>query len=198
MLSALLLGGLGFPIPEDLALLGGGYLVWHGDVRAVVVAPLCLLGVVAGDFSLYGLGRYFGVKITKHRLIAHALTPARLERVHGYFARHGAKTLLVARLAAGARSLFFLTAGATRMSFARFGAFDLLGAAVSTAVWIAIGWRFGAHIDRVRGVIRRVEHVAAAVLIAVLAAWLVSVFLRRRVSGPPQAEPLSPGDSGTS
>jgi membrane protein DedA with SNARE-associated domain len=194
VLGALLLGGLGFPIPEDLALLGAGYLVWHGDASVYLIAPLCLLGVVAGDFSLYFLGRLFGVQITKHRLLSHALTPARLERVHGYFQRHGAKTLLVARLAAGARSLFFLTAGATGMSFGRFALFDLIGASVSTAGWIALGWRFGAHIDRVRGVIRRVEHVVVLVLLAVLAAWLVSALVRRRVSGPVREDPIAGGD----
>jgi membrane protein DedA with SNARE-associated domain len=184
VLAALLLGGLGFPIPEDLALLGAGYLVWHGDAPLVVVAPLAFLGIIAGDFSLYWIGRAFGVRITQHRFLSHALTPPRLARVRGYFDRHGAKTLLVARLAAGARSFFFLTAGAMRMPFGRFALFDMIGAAAAATIWIYVGWRFGANIHRVRAVIHRVEHIAALVLLAVIAAWIVSALLRRRLTGP--------------
>jgi membrane protein DedA with SNARE-associated domain len=185
VLLALLLGGLGFPIPEDLALLGAGYLVWHGDASIYAVVPVCLVGIVVGDCSLYWIGRAFGVHITEHRFISHALTPHRLARLRGYFGRHGAKTLLVARLAAGARALFFLTAGAMNMPFGRFLAFDLIGAVVALTIWVALGWRFGASIHHVRAVIHRVEHVALVALVAMLSAWIISRLLRRRVAGPP-------------
>jgi membrane protein DedA with SNARE-associated domain len=178
---------LGFPIPEDLALLTGGYLLWHGDARLLVVVLVCLGGIIAGDCMLYWVGRVFGERITQHRILSHALTPSRLARVRGYFKRHGEKTLLVARLVVGARAFFFLAAGTMRMSFARFLAFDAIGASVATAVWISIGYFFGAHIHRVRFVITRVEHVVAAVLGVILLAWLTHRLTRRRVSGPPES-----------
>jgi membrane protein DedA with SNARE-associated domain len=186
VLLALLLGGLGFPIPEDLALLGAGYLVWHGDTTLAWAIPVCLFGIIAGDVMLYWIGRAFGERITQHRFISHALTPARLERVRGYFHRHGEKTLLVARLVAGARAFFFLAAGTMRMSFARFLLFDVLGACVAVAVWISVGYFFGAHIHHVRSVITRVEHWILIALVVVAAAWVFHRLSRRKVSGPPE------------
>lgn len=182
---ALLAAGLGVPIPEDLSLLTAGYLAWKGDEQLVVLIPLCLLAIVAGDCTLYALGRKLGPRITQHRFLRHRLTPARLLKVEGYFLRHGAKTILVSRFAAGARAFFYITAGAMKMSFARFVLFDAIGAGASVTAWILIGRRFGAQIDRVRAVVHQVEHLALLVLAAALAAWLVTRFLRRRIAGPP-------------
>jgi membrane protein DedA with SNARE-associated domain len=185
VLAALLIAGLGFPIPEDLSLLTAGYFFWQGDYPLWLVWSVCLFGILAGDCMLYALGRKFGVRITQHRFLSHALTPPRLERVRGYFQRHGEKTLLVARGVPGARAFFFLTAGTMRMVFWRFLLFDAIAASVATSFWIFIGWRFGPHIDRVRHVVSRVEHVAAFVVFAILSAWVVHRLIRRRVSGPP-------------
>jgi membrane protein DedA with SNARE-associated domain len=185
VLAALLLGGLGFPIPEDLALLTAGYLFWKGAYPLWVLVPICALGILAGDCTLYWLGRKFGTHITEHRFLSHAFTQPRLARVRGYFARHGEKTVLVARLLAGARGFFFITAGIIRMSFWRFVAIDAVGALAATAGWLFIGWRFGAHIDRVRHVVSRVEHVAVLVVAAIVIAWIVHRLIRRRLAGPP-------------
>ncbi len=185
MLAALLLGGLGFPIPEDLALLTAGYLFWRGDYSLWALVPICIFGILAGDCTLYWFGRKFGTHITEHRFLSHALTPPRLARVRGYFARHGEKTVLVARLLAGARGFFFITAGIIRMTFWRFLAIDSVGATAATAGWLFLGWRFGAHIDRVRHVVRHVEHVAVLVVVAIVVAWIVHRLVRRRLTGPP-------------
>jgi len=66
----LMLCGLGLPMPEDVALLVGGFLAHEGVTRYPITRIVALLGVIAGDNSLYiierGLGSnllsYFGLK----------------------------------------------------------------------------------------------------------------------------------------
>lgn len=185
VIAALVIAGLGVPIPEDLSLVTGGYLAWHGDERLWLVILLCFVAIVAGDSALWLLGRRFGASITQHKHLRQRLTPARLERVEGYFRRHGAKTIVVARFLAGARALFFLAAGAMRVPYWRFLLFDGLAAAVSGTAWILIGKRFGANIDWLRHVIHRIEHWVVLVAIASLTAWTITKLLRRRIAGPP-------------
>src|SRR5262249_44028484 len=120
VLLALLAAGVGIPIPEDVTLLTAGYLVWRGDVPLAAAWLVGLVGIVIGDSCLYWLGRTLGPGLTRHRLLAHRLTPARLERLQRFVARKGARAILVARLAAGFRGAFFLTAGVARMSYPRF------------------------------------------------------------------------------
>jgi membrane protein DedA with SNARE-associated domain len=189
VIVALLAAGLGVPIPEDLSLLTGGYLVWSGSSPWYLVIPLCVVAIVAGDSALFALGWHFGPRITQHRFLRHRLTPARLERVERHFQKHGNKTILAARFASGARTLFFLAAGAMRMSYWRFLLLDGAAAIVSGTAWVLLGWRFGAQIDWVRRLVHRVEHIAVAVAILVLAVWFTSRFFRRRLAGPPSEAP---------
>jgi membrane protein DedA with SNARE-associated domain len=185
VIVTLLAAGLGVPIPEDLSLLTAGYLVWSGQTTFWLAIPLCWLAIVIGDSILWWLGHRYGNRITQHRFLRRRLTPRRLERIERHFEKHGAKTILVGRFAAGARAFFFLAAGAMNVSYAKFLFFDGLAAAISGTTWILIGWRFGAQIDRLRHAVVRVEHMAALVLLVCLGAWLITRFLRRRVAGPP-------------
>src|SRR4051812_35626573 len=100
VLLALLAAGVGIPLPEDLTLLGAGYLAWSGDAPLGLMWGVSLLGIIAGDSSLYWIGRKLGPRITRHKWISHRLTPARRARVEGFFQRHGAKAILLARWAA--------------------------------------------------------------------------------------------------
>jgi membrane protein DedA with SNARE-associated domain len=146
-----------------------------------------MVGIIIGDTTLYLLGRHFGERITRHPRLSHHLTPARLARVERYFRRHGKKTIVFARVATGARAAFYLTAGAMRMSFAAFLSMDALAAAVSATVWVLVGWHFGAHLDRVRHVVRSVEHWVALGIVVLLCAWYAARTIRRRVEGPREA-----------
>jgi membrane protein DedA with SNARE-associated domain len=188
VLLALLVAGLGVPLPEDLTLLTAGYLVWNGQASLWVVIPACFVAIVVGDSVLFWMGWHFGPAITRHRLLRHRLTPRRLERVERHFEKHGTKTILIGRFAAGARALFFLAAGAMKMSFWRFLLMDGLAAAVSGTAWILIGWRFGAQIDWVRHFVHRIEHIAALVIALCVVGWLVTRMWRRRIAGPPIPE----------
>ena len=186
VLLALLVAGVGIPLPEDLTLLGAGYLVWRGDAPFVLMWAVGMAGILAGDTSIYWFGRKLGPRLTRHRWLSHRLTPARLERLERFFLKHGTKAVFLARFAAGARGAFYMTAGVMRLPFLRFILFDALAAALSVSFWVGLGWRFGDRIDSVRHVVKRVEHVALAAVLAVIAAWLLARLLRRWIEGPPE------------
>lgn len=184
--AALVAAGLGVPIPEDLSMLTAGYLAYRGEASLWVVLPLCFVALLIGDSSLYWLGRRFGERITQHRFLRHHLTPKRLDRVETHFRRHGAKTVFIGRFAAGARALFFVTAGAMGVSYPRFLVFDGIGALFSTLLWVLLGWRFGGQIDRLRQVVHQVEGLGLLAIAAILATWIVARIVRRRIAGPPE------------
>jgi membrane protein DedA with SNARE-associated domain len=149
----------------------------------------CFLALVGGDSALYAIGRRFGPSITRHRFLRRRLTAARLARVERHFEKHGSKTVFLGRFVVGARALFFLTAGAMKMSYWRFIFWDGIGCVMSTVGWVLVGYLGGSQIDRVRGYIKSAEHVAIIVILLVVATWLVTRLLRRRVAGPPIEEP---------
>jgi len=167
-------GGLGLPLPEELPLLAAGAAAWRGDAPLFALAPVCLLGLLAGDSILFFLGRRAGTRLLR------LFKAERVARIERHFARHSRKTLVMARFAPGARALFFLAAGASRMTYARFLGQDTLGASLGTAVWLLVGLTFGADLDRLRFWISRYHRLGT--LCMVLAALAGFALLRVRAA----------------
>ena len=186
VLLALLIAGFGVPLPEDLTLLGAGYLAWRGQAPLWLMWIVGFIGIVVGDSSLYWIGHHLGPRITRHRWLSHHLTPARLARVERFFAKHGSKAILLARMAAGARGAFYLTAGTMGVRYRRFLLFDALAACISVSLWVFLGFHFGNHIDGVRQVVKRIEHYLVLGGLALIVAWALARLLRRWIEGPPE------------
>ncbi|MFF1796083.1 DedA family protein, partial [Kitasatospora sp. NPDC058263] len=111
------------------------------------------------------------------------LTPARMERADGFFARHGGKVVTVARFVDGLRQTNGIIAGTTEMPWRRFQPFNVLGAALWVGVWSAFGYLAGANIGAVYRTAVRYQLwllVAVGVLCAALAARQLLRHRRRR------------------
>ncbi len=145
----LLLCGMGLPLPEDLALLAGGYLVHSGVTRYPITLAVSLVGVVAGDNSLFYLGRHFGTGLVRYFGINRPGTQTQIERIRGFMNRHGHRAIFYARFLAGLRALVYLTAGSFGVTPLRFAIYDLMGAMISVPIVVSIGYLFGAQLERV-------------------------------------------------
>ena len=66
---ALGLGGMGFPIPEEVPVLTAGVLAHKGVVRWWLALLVCVAGVATGDLVLYMTGRRWGERVLDVRLV---------------------------------------------------------------------------------------------------------------------------------
>src|SRR5438270_1067061 len=66
LLVVLVLCGLGLPLPEDVALLAGGFLAHRGVTRLPITLGVSFLGVITGDNSLFFLGRHLGQGLLRY------------------------------------------------------------------------------------------------------------------------------------
>ena len=143
----LLLCGMGLPMPEDIALLAGGFLVHRGVTRYPITLAVALLGVVAGDNSLFFLGRRFGTGLVSYFGLNRPGSQAQINRIRAFMRRHGHRAIFYARFLAGLRALIYLTAGSFGVTPLRFLAYDLLGAIISVPIVVSIGYLFGAQLE---------------------------------------------------
>ena len=159
----LLLCGLGLPVPEDLALLTGGFLVHRGITRYPTTLAISFVGVVAGDNSLFFIGRRFGTGILRYVGFVRPRVLPRIERLKRFMDRHGHMAIFYARFLAGMRALVYLTAGSAGVSPRRFVVYDALGALISVPVVVSIGYFFG---DQIESAIRYLGGFDRLVLVA--------------------------------
>ena len=182
----LLLCGLGMPIPEDVALLAGGYMVHRGITRYPITLAVSLVGVVAGDNSLFFLGRRFGTGWVRYFGIGRPGRQVQIERIQKFMQRHGHRAIFYARFLAGLRALIYLSAGSFGVRPAVFLVYDLLGAVISVPIVVTLGYIFGKQLEMIVKYLGGFERLIVIVL--VLSALLDGTRIFAVRKPPPPAE----------
>ena len=164
--------GLGVPLPEDISLILGGFLVFKGAANLWGMVATGFLGILIGDSLIYLAGRRVGRRVrTGHGWLARVVTPARRVQVEGLFARHGEKIVIAARFMPGVRAVTYFTAGSAGMPYPRFICFDGLAALLSAPLFVFLGFRFGRHLQQVIELMKRYQLIAVGVLLTVCLLW---------------------------
>ncbi|HWS05156.1 MAG TPA: VTT domain-containing protein [Burkholderiaceae bacterium] len=157
------------------AAVGAAGLGVHGVVLLLVVAA------VAGDALNFAIGRRAGPWLVA-RFNRHGLKRRHLALTRAYFRRFGPWTIVVARFVPVVRTLAPFLAGAGRMPYARFAAFNVLGG----TVWVASLVYAGAWL----GALPLVKSHIGSITIGIVALSLLPMMLaavRARVRAKPAA-----------
>ena len=117
---ALLLGGLGLPVPENPALVGGGYAIYRGVVATVPGLCLWYLAIICGDIVLFAISRWFFGRPSPSGWLKRWAGKKRFERYQQAFLTWGGWTLFVARFTFGIRAVAYFAAGAASYPWIRF------------------------------------------------------------------------------
>ena len=193
---SLVAAGIGFPIPEELPVIGAG--VWVGTNPELgperwLALPICIAGVVISDCLLYGLGRMWGPGLLRNRWVARFLSPEKKVQIESNFQKHGIRILLYVRWLPGIRAPMFVTAGTMRLDFRRFVVADGLSSMIGHSLLFLLGYLFG---EQFMSLVTRAEHEVdklKPILIlsglAVVSVYFLIHFLRRPVpTGDPKEE----------
>jgi membrane protein DedA with SNARE-associated domain len=176
---ALCLGGVGFPIPEEVPVLTAGVLAHRGVVRWWLALLVCIAGVVTGDLVLYLTGRRWGERALDLRLVRRFLDVERRRALEAAYRRYGMLIVFAARHVIGLRAAAFVMAGVVRLPFWKFALADGVAIAYGIPLNFAIAYFFSEHLHAILADLRRVESWIALVLLAGGAAWLSVVLWRR-------------------
>lgn len=128
-------------LPGDSLLFAAGTLAGTGILEPLTLVLTLLAAAVLGDGANYLIGRYFG-----HRLLARPrrfLHPRHIARTNAFYARHGGKTIVLARFVPFARTFAPFVAGLAQMHPGRFVLFNISGAVLWVGVFVGAGVWFG-------------------------------------------------------
>lgn len=141
----LVLCGFGVPIPEDITLVAGGVISGLGYANVHVMFAVGMAGVLVGDGLMFMLGRWYGERILRFKLVSRLMPPKRYAQVQQKFDQYGNRVLFVARFLPGLRSPIFLTAGMSgKVSFWQWLLMDGFAALISVPIWVYLG-NYGAE-----------------------------------------------------
>ena len=145
----LLAAGMGFPIPEDIAMIAGGILLHRQVVEPIPLVVVLVAGVLIGDMIIFTTARRWGPTAADHPFIARFLTPKRRHKLEKLFDRYGGFVVFMARQVAGIRAPIFALAGIHQMKPRLFLLWDSLALLVSAPLWVGLGYLFSGQLDEI-------------------------------------------------
>jgi membrane protein DedA with SNARE-associated domain len=183
----IMLEDFGMPVPGETALVISAAAAATGRLSIWGVLVAAFVGAVVGDNIGYLIGHFAGRPLVARVGAKVGITPERLAHVEGFFGRYGERIIVGARFVEILRQLNGVVAGFLGMHWARFIAYNTLGAALWVGVWGAVGYFAGEHIPQIHAVVARFTWLIAIVGVGALVAAYV-VYRRRTATAPANAE----------
>src|SRR5260370_2784687 len=169
LFAVVLVEQLGLPVPAVPFLLAAGALAGLGRLSLVPALALSVLASLLSDLAWYEAGRRRGGSIL-NLLCRISLEPdSCVRRTEDVFARHGARTLLVAKFLPGLNTVAPPLAGVVGMRFLPFALYSAGGPLLWPGTCLLVGDALRAQLD--------VVALRAAALGGCLAALLATAFL---------------------
>ena len=187
--AAMFLENLFPPIPSELIMPLGGFLVQQGELRFIPVVLAGLVGTVVGALPWYGIGRLINEERIEHWLERHGrwigISPAELARSRRWFNRFGTALVFWGRLVPGIRTLISVPAGIEMMPLAPFLIWTTAGSLIWTLLLTVAGLLLGESYSNVElwiEPVSKVIKVGLVITVVAVAVWLVLRIWRRRRS----------------
>ncbi len=177
----LILGGIGFPFPEDATLILCGFLISNSIIKPIPALLVVYTGILIADFFLYSVGKKYGRMIVTHQRFHKILSPERFSELEGKFNKKGIFVILIGRHLVGLRAQIFLVSGIMRMPVLKFIISDAVSSVFTIAVMVAAGYIGGNSLQVIKKDVTRIEHIGILVIIILLAVYLfLSYFKSKR------------------
>jgi len=131
-------------LPGDSLLFAVGALAATegSPISVVSVSLLLIAAAVVGDALNYSIGKFVGPKVFSHEG-SRLFNKEHLLRTQRFYEKHGGKTIIFARFVPIVRTFAPFVAGIGRMSYRRFGLFNVTGGIAWVVLIVGAGHRFG-------------------------------------------------------
>ena len=160
------------PVPSEVVLPLGGYLVYKGQLEFWSVVAVATFGSIVGTFVDFGIGYYLGrPAILRYGRIVR-FSVERLETTERWFATHGTSVVLLARFVPLLRTLIAFPAGIVKMDPKRFLAYSTVGILIWDIALVYLGVLAGQNSAAISSVLQ--TYFAPVGLAAVVIAAIVA------------------------
>ncbi len=178
----------GFFLPGDSLLVTAGIFAASGHIQLAWLVTLVPLCAVAGDQLGYLVGWKAGQALYS-RPDSRFFKQRHLRDAHQFYERHGGKAIVLARFIPIVRTFCPAVAGAARMSYRRFLAYDVCGGVLWVLTTVLGGFFLGSVVPNVE---HEIHWVILAVVVVSLMPPAIHLLRQRRAKSAgamPNAEP---------
>ena len=169
---------VGLFLPGDSLLITAGLIAATGALNIWWINVLLMVAAIVGDSVGYAIGARIGPRLfTREKSML--FNPKHVDRTRRFYARYGAKTIVIARFVPIVRTFAPVLAGVGQMPYHRFLAYNVLGGIGWVAGMTWAGYFLGSAIPDIKSHIHKV----VLVVIALSVIPIVIEVLRERRRG---------------
>jgi membrane protein DedA with SNARE-associated domain len=171
--AGVFLENTGLPVPGETALLAAAALAHGGMLYLPWVILTAIAGATLGDNLGFFIGRRGGRRLAERYGGRMGFTRTRLRQFDAFFARHGGRTVFIARFITGLRVVGAVLAGGSGMPWGSFIFYNACGAIVWCTVIGIVGYTLGHSwqlLEKWIGRTSLIAFVAFGVLVAIFLA----------------------------
>lgn len=128
-------------LPGDSLLFAAGAFAALGSLNVVILLIFLMAAAILGDTANYWIGHFFG-----DQLVANPKVPINKEHIQEtqkFFAKHGGKTIILARFVPIVRTFAPFVAGIGKMSYGKFLSYNAVGGVSWVSLGVLAGYFFG-------------------------------------------------------
>jgi membrane protein DedA with SNARE-associated domain len=177
------------PIPSEVTMVFGGFLVSRGRLDFFWVGMFGTLANVLGSWLAYWVGLVGGRPLIERWGKYIFLRKHEIDRAEVWFEKHGEAAVFVSRLLPVVRTFISLPAGVAKMPFAKFTLYTFLGCLPWTFALTWAGFLLGENWETFLKYGEPVSIAIVLLLVAALVWWLVKrARAKNRTSLAPERE----------
>lgn len=128
-------------LPGDSLLFAAGTFAALGALDLWLMMVLLIVAAIIGDTVNYWVGSYIGPRAFRGDV--RFLRKDYLDRTHAFYAKHGGKTIILARFVPIIRTFAPFVAGVGAMSYGKFLTYNVVGAVLWVGLLVPAGYFFG-------------------------------------------------------
>jgi membrane-associated protein len=174
---------VGFVIPGETVALLAGAAAKLGHVSLTGVLIVVIVAAVVGDTVGYEIGRHVGPRVLQSKMLEKR--GDRIGDAQKFLARRGGSAVFLGRWVAFFRAVMPALAGAARMRYPTFLAYNAAGGLAWGAAVVLLGYAAGASYAKAEKTVGRdAAFVVLAIVIVALVTWRIRRHRAERRAGP--------------
>src|SRR6266436_3352700 len=166
---------VGFFLPGDSLLVTAGVFSAAGVIPLKWLLLPVMLCAIIGDQIGYWIGRSAGATLYR-REDSLFFRRSHLQRAHDFYEKYGGRAVILARFIPIIRTFCPPVAGAAKMSYSRYLAFDIFGGVFWVAAMILGGYSLGRSVPNIG---QRIHYVIAVVVFLSVLPAIISILRAR-------------------
>ena len=129
-------------LPGDSLLFAAGSIAAIGEMNIHLMVVLLIIAAILGDAVNFMIGKFFGEKLFANPN-SKIFKQSHLQKTQQFYAKHGGKTIVLARFIPIVRTFAPFVAGMGHMTYHHFLAYNVIGGVLWVTLFSYLGYFFG-------------------------------------------------------